>query len=357
MERFMKVYATIQEYLLEDAVKNMALDPTRRNYLKSMMDTTCLGGKYIRGITVVDIVDTLTKHVEGEEKEAILFEASVCGWMIEMLQAHFLIEDDIMDHSITRRGKPCWYRFPGVTTQSAINDGLIVLAWCTELAYKYFSHRPALAPLLRIFHKGDYQTTMGQLYDVTSMRDAENINAEIPQEVTKTYKDFTFPTWQRIVKFKTAFYTFHLPLAMGLIVCERTGIDAVNPALVEEAAMIMGEYFQAQDDFMDCFTPPEILGKIGTDIQDVKCSWLAVNFLACANEEQVATFKANYGTEEGINSIKELYTATDMKGKFAAYEATMIANLEVVITKIEAESTLFATACREMWNKTHKRTK
>lgn len=38
------------------------------------------------------------------------------------LQAFFLVADDIMDQSITRRGQPCWYKL--VRLGSACSDGL-----------------------------------------------------------------------------------------------------------------------------------------------------------------------------------------------------------------------------------------
>ncbi|RNF25816.1 farnesyl pyrophosphate synthase [Trypanosoma conorhini] len=358
-ERFMRVYAEVQAFLLEQLNSDYEMDPNRGRYLRCLMDTTCLGGKYIRGLTVVNVAEGFIAAGSYDEatKERVLHDACICGWMVEFLQAHYLVEDDIVDNSCMRRGKPCWYRLPGVTSQSAINDGLILKSWAHMMALHYFADRPFLKDLFCLFHRVDYSTAIGQFYDVTSMCDSNKLDPEVAQPRTTDFAEFTLANYKRVVKYKTAFYTYLLPLVMGLFVSG--GTPSVDMSLVERVAMVMGEFFQAQDDFMDCFTPPEQLGKVGTDIEDAKCSWLAVTFLGKASAAQVAEFKANYGDTDPakVAVVKRLYSETDLGADFAVYEAEVVREVEELISQLKRTSSTFASSVATLWEKTHKRKK
>lgn len=110
-----------------------------------------------------------------------------------------------------------------------------------------------------------------------------------------------------IVTWKTAFYSFYLPVACGMLLAGEVNDDAFETA--KTILVKMGQYFQIQDDFLDCYADPDVLGKIGTDIQDNKCSWLVCNALQIVSAEQKEVIIANYGRDDPacVAEIKKLY--------------------------------------------------
>jgi farnesyl diphosphate synthase len=91
-----------------------------------------------------------------------------------------------------------------------------------------------------------------------------------------------------------------------------------------EILMVMGVYFQAQDDYLDCFATKEVLGKVGTDIQDKKCGWLFCKAYCelKITEAQRKNLKDNYGFwDDGkVAKVKELYKELKLEDLYKAYE-------------------------------------
>ncbi|XP_022861972.1 farnesyl pyrophosphate synthase 1-like, partial [Olea europaea var. sylvestris] len=138
---------------------------------------------------------------------------------------------------------------------------------------------------------------------------------------------------RRIVQYKTAYYSFYLPVACALLM---SGENLDNHVDVKNVLVEMGTYFQVQDDYLDCFGDPEVIGKIGTDIEDFKCSWLVVKALELCNEEQKKTLYENYGKEDPacVAKIKELYNTLKLQDTYLEYESK---SYEKITKSIEAQ--------------------
>ena len=50
-------------------------------------------------------------------------------------------------------------------------------------------------------------------------------------------------------------------------------------------------FWWPQDDYLDCYGDPAVTGKVGTDIEENKCSWLIVQALQKISTEQMKILK------------------------------------------------------------------
>ncbi|KAK0585971.1 hypothetical protein LWI29_037090 [Acer saccharum] len=285
-----------------------------------MFHIVFLAGKLNRGLSVVDSYKLLKEGKELTEEE--IFLASALGWCIEWLQAYFIVLDDIMDGSHTRRGQPCWFRLPQIGMIAA-NDGLVLRNHVCRILKNHFRGTSYYVDLLDLFNEVEFQTASGQMIDLITTIEGE-----------KDLSKYSLPLHRRIVQFKTSYYSFYLPVACALLMA---GENLKNHIDVKNILVDMGIYFQVQDDYLDCFGAPEVIGKVGTDIEDFKCSWLVVKALECCNEEQKKLLYENYGKADPacVAKVKELYNALDLQGVFTQFESE---SYEKLIKSIESHS-------------------
>lgn len=90
----------------------------------------------------------------------------------------------------------------------------------------------------------------------------------------------------------------------------------------------------SQDDYLDCYGSPEVIGKIGTDIQDNKCSWLVVQALDRATPKQRKVLEDHYGKhdEASVKKVKQLFAEMDLEALFLKYEEESYARIQALLS-------------------------
>lgn len=307
-------FTSICDLLIEEIINELPqtyeLPSRETEWLRKMLDYTVKGGKMNRGLMVVESGVAMKLERGDKVTNTDLCQLAVLGWSIEWLQAWLLVADDIMDSSVTRRGQQCWYKTLGDAWYIAINDAVTIEAFVYKIIKRHFGYNSCLQlQLLDLMMETTLQTELGQLSDTLCD--------------VLTLPDLTPERWHLIVKYKTSFYSFYLSVAFAMTLAGVTDQDAYNAA--RNILIEMGVYFQAQDDFLDCYATPEVLGKVGTDIADKKCGWLFTKaYHELANEEQKSYLDTHYGnctvgSPEEVK-IKELYTELGLKELYAGYE-------------------------------------
>lgn len=282
-------------------------------------------GKRNRGLAVVVTHKILSQHYKQRPD---LERARMIGWCIEMLQTHFLILDDIMDESLTRRGQKCWHLKKNVGN-IAINDSFFMQQTIFYILTKHFINSPYFTHLITLLFETMYRTTTGQCLDLKS--------SAKPGEIPDLDK-FTIDKYNAIIDSKTAFYSFSAPVRLGMIL---SGL--LDPHIHRRADIIlrrMGQFFQVQDDYLDCFGDPLVMGKIGTDIEEGKCCWPIVTALSIANDKQRSILEQNYARKDKVNTeaVKQVYRELNLEKIYKQYEVDSIIELRGSIDKFSEET-------------------
>ena len=287
---FESYYPRLRDDFLSYVQTSYDLPPPAIARLHRMFDYNILGGKYYRATLVTSTIQAICR-AKGLDIAEYWEMGLVAGWAVEVLQAMFLVADDMMDKSKTRRGKPCWYLVPDVQGD-AINDALILESFLYFHLTHHFAQHPAYVPLIQLYQQVSLATQMGQMLDLTSQ--------PLGRRDLSILHSFTLPMYTRIVTHKTALYTFDLPLAAALLL---TGVTSPSTLLhVKQIAVELGIKFQIQDDYLDAFGHPDVIGKIGTDIKDHKCSWLVVQALQRVDDRQRRILEAKSERSAALRS-------------------------------------------------------
>ncbi|OQO15292.1 Farnesyl pyrophosphate synthase [Cryoendolithus antarcticus] len=334
---FPKLVEDLKQHCEHYKLPTQALD-----WFEKSLQHNTLGGKCNRGLSVIDTAQILLgRDLTSDE----YFHAATLGWMIELLQAFFLVSDDIMDSSKTRRGQPCWYLAPNVG-MIAINDAFMLESSIYVLLKKYFKSHAAYVELMELFHEVSFQTELGQTCDLLTAPE-DHVDLE----------NFSLEKYTFIVIYKTAYYSFYLPVALALLYTGKASAENLKQA--EDILIPMGEYFQVQDDYLDNFADPETLGKIGTDIQDNKCSWLVNQALRKCSKEQRKVLEENYGRKDKTceAKVKKLFDELELEKVYKEYEEERVADLRKKIAAVDESQGMKKEVFEEFLRKIYKRSK
>lgn len=313
---FMAVFPDIVRDLTETGKHNDV--PEASKWLAKLLQYNVPNGKKNRGLATVLAYKMLEKQENMTPDNVHL--ANIMGWCVEMFHTHQLLLNDIMEGTELRRGVPCWHRRPDVGFD-AINDAALIQSAMYTILKRHFNAKPYYKNVLETFNEMLMKCSMGHY---------------VQKLMFKTDKPdlslFTMEKYEAVTKYKTSYYTFQMPISLALLM---SGVD--DPETHRQAKNIlleMGEFFQIQNDFLDCFGDPAVTGKQGTDIADGKCTWLAVVALQRATPTQRRIMEENYGVnnEESVARIKDLYEELQLPHTYSVFEE---ATYDLVRTQIQ----------------------
>jgi geranylgeranyl diphosphate synthase type II len=243
------------------------------------------GGKRLRPTLLL-----LTAEAFGSSAE----RAMPAAMAVEVFHNFTLLHDDIMDNADMRRGKPSVYAKWGGNVAILSGDAMLITA------YKHLAQLGAeeLSRVMPLFNTMALEVCEGQQYDM----DFEG-KTEVSVE-----------EYIRMIELKTS----ALLSGSATIGATLAGASDEDVKRIYRFATELGLAFQLQDDMLDSYGDEALGKKIGGDILEGKQTYLMVQAMNRASDEEREVLRTTHrrsdiGDSEKIAIVKALYDKLNVK--------------------------------------------
>lgn len=293
--------AATQPPIVAGSTDSRWLTPLRERVLTAVtdfLDTCCSDSLYGAN---VDIAEDVLRGMLAEGKcvrSSYLYLGWQCGAQpteatvraaasLELLHAFALVQDDVMDESDMRRGRPSAHRafeqwhhergLPGSSVRfgesAAVLLGDLCLVWAEQMLRESGAGASALARAWPRYDAMRTELAVGQFADLV------NDSAGFP-----SLNDVL-----DVARRKSGNYTVRRPLEIGAALA---GCDDTVLGVLGHYGEAIGEAFQLRDDLLGVFGAPESTGKpTGTDLIARKATTVVVAGYELASGAQQRQFK------------------------------------------------------------------
>jgi geranylgeranyl diphosphate synthase type I len=265
-------------------------------------DLTLRGGKRLRPA----LLFFSYKMFGGDNEE----EALQFSMFVEILQSFLLIHDDICDNDDLRRGKITVHKFfekvaPEFNSEDDFAFGNVMGILNGDLGAQF-----ANEIVMESDFPAEIKVAVGK---ELSRLISKVIVGQILDYVYPHNKDMTWNDLKQIHTYKTAAYTYELPVIAGSLLAGNNDESVHNKLrLFSEQA---GVAFQLRDDILGLFGTEEKLGKnIASDVEEGKKTLLVMYAIENGNEAQKSVINNLLGrdkiTREELENFRQVVRDT-----------------------------------------------
>lgn len=243
------------------------------------------GGKRLRPVLLLITTEAFGGNIE---------EAMPAAMAVEVFHNFTLLHDDIMDNAAVRRGKPSVFAKWGGNVALLSGDAMLITA------YKHLAQIESerLPRVMQLFNDMALEVCEGQQYDMDF----------------ETKDKVSVIDYIQMIERKTS----ALLSGSAMIGATLAGASDEDIKKIYRFATELGLAFQLQDDMLDSYGDEALGKKIGGDILEGKQTYLMVQAMSRATEEEREVLRTTHlrkdlSDVEKIAMVKALYDKLDVK--------------------------------------------